>query len=101
MFPEKFYFTAEPEKMYELFSNLVNCEEAEEEERRRSILKHIKINLDEPGLCNACGKNCATLESLTRHIRKAGHVLCPFCTVLLPYDTSPSHIFKGQGLTSE
>ena len=66
-----------------------------------SILKHIKINSDEPGLCNACGKNCVTLESLTRHIRKAGHVLCPFCTDLLPCDTSPSHILKCQDLTGE
>ena len=66
-----------------------------------TILKHIKINSDEPGLCNACGKKCATLESLTRHIRKAGHVLCPFCTDLLPCDASPSHILKCQVLTGE
>ncbi|XP_044179707.1 uncharacterized protein LOC122961180 [Acropora millepora] len=66
-----------------------------------TILKHIKINSDEPGLCNACGKKCATLESLTRHIRKAAHVLCPFCTDLLPFDASPSHILKCQDLTGK
>lgn len=66
-----------------------------------TILKHIKINSDEPGLCNACGKKCETLESLTRHIRIAGHVLCPFCTDLLPCDASPSHILKCQVLTGE
>ncbi|XP_015773656.1 PREDICTED: zinc finger protein 28-like isoform X1 [Acropora digitifera] len=66
-----------------------------------SILKHIKINSDEPGLCNACGKKCTTLESLTRHIRKAGHVLCPFCTDLLPCDASHSHILKCQDLTGK
>ncbi|XP_015773649.1 PREDICTED: zinc finger protein 37-like, partial [Acropora digitifera] len=66
-----------------------------------TILKHIKINSDEPGLCNACGKKCATLESLTRHIRKAGHVLCPFCTDLLPCDASHSHILMCQDLTGE
>ena len=66
-----------------------------------TILKHIKINSDEPGLCNACGKKCATLESLTRHIRKAGHVLCPFCADLLPCDASHAHILKCQDLTGE
>ena len=66
-----------------------------------TILKHIKINSDEPGLCNACGKKCTTLESLTRHIRKAGHVLCPFCTDLLPCDASHSHILKCQDLTGK
>ena len=66
-----------------------------------TILKHIKINSDEPGLCNACGKKFATLESLTRHIRKAAHVLCPFCTDLLPFDASPSHILKCQDLTGK
>ena len=66
-----------------------------------TILKHIKINSDEPGLCNACGKKCETLESLTRHIRIAGHVLCPFCTDLLPCDASHSHILKCQDLTGK
>ena len=66
-----------------------------------SILKHIKINSDEPGLCNACGKKCKTLESLISHIREAGHVLCPFCTDLLPCGASHSHILKCQGFTSE
>ncbi|XP_015773659.1 PREDICTED: zinc finger protein 2-like isoform X1 [Acropora digitifera] len=66
-----------------------------------SILKHIKINSDEPGLCNACGKKCEALESLISHIREAGHVLCPFCTDLLPCDTSHSHILKCQDLTGE
>ena len=70
-------------------------------QRTETIFKHIKINSDEPGLCNACGKKCETLESLTRHIRIAGHVLCPFCTDLLPYDASPSHILKCQVLTGE
>ena len=66
-----------------------------------SILKHIKINSEEPGLCNACGKKCEALESLISHIREAGHVLCPFCTDLLPCDASHSHILKCQDLTGE
>ena len=66
-----------------------------------SILKHIKINSDEPGLCSACGKKCKTLENLISHIRKAGHVLCPFCTDLLPCGASYSHILKCQDLTNE
>ena len=57
-----------------------------------TILKHIKINSDEPGLCNACGKKCVTLESLTRHIRKAGHVLCPFSQIYYPV-MQALHIF--------
>ena len=64
-----------------------------------SILKHIKINSEEPGLCNACGKKCEALESLISHIREAGHVLCPFCTDLLPCNASHSHILKCQDLT--